>query len=160
MKSKDLNMDQSEYIKQLEAQVEDLQEKYTMTSHVLNAMLEKEHKLSFFVYEFSVKQKDGEWSCWAVSFSRDSIFKSFASFKSTLEQFEKIVITSTKVIKDRRTNEWDHSTAWRIGIMKNDKEKYIVNRYETYMGESFYENFKSPVGKSASKYIKRWLKEK
>ena len=154
-----------DYVKQLEQKNDELQQRVSIAESALNALNIFSRKQSFFQYRLWVQKKDCENFIWEIAMNRNDIFRVLSVFKSTLNEYDKIIIECIRCSRfyfkedEKHSNDWEHSQAWEINVVKNNKDNWIIEEFEIYNTPNFYGvKYEVLNGKSFSKHLKRWTK--
>jgi hypothetical protein len=148
----------TDYVKELEARVEELQQRLSVNLSALSALKLFADRQSFFQYVMTVRKPGQEWSTWNLTMSRKKIFKTFTQFKTSLLEYTKIAIVCSRYHKETFDDGqviWVDETCWQIEVRQKNHIWKIssINLY----GVSDTHN--KLVDDPLTNHISRWCKD-
>lgn len=147
-----------EYVKQLEARVEELQQQLTVNLTAFNALKLFADRQSFFQYTMNVRKPGQEWSTWNHTMSRKELFKTFTQFKSSLLEYDTIAVVGSRYHKEKWDDGqviWVEETCWQIEA-KQKNRMWNISSISLY---GFSNTHDKLIDEPLMDHISRWRKD-
>lgn len=144
------------YIKELEKQNEELQQKLAISEQLLDT----EKNQRFTLYILKGRQNDGKWHTHKFSPCREQLFASILSVSDPLEKYYNISLFAYRYLKIK--NIWKYEVVWEVHA-NNEKDNWIItfisNKYTAYHDKYLnHVDRKNLIGTKLVPYIERYMK--
>jgi hypothetical protein len=148
----------TDYVKELEARVEELQQQLTLNLTAFNALKIFADRQSFFQYTMNVRKNGQEWSTWNLTMSRKEAFAPFTKFKTSLLEYDQVAVVGSRYHKEKWDDGqvmWVEETCWQIEL-KKEKRDWIITSISLYGFSNTYDKL---IDDPLSDHISRWRKD-